>query len=72
MSLFNAGLKFKHDGQNQAQHKAGTKKVQGNAIAMSALVQLAQKQGPGNACQAPGRQNATMDGAELLGAINIT
>ena len=42
MNLFNTCLKFKHDGKNQAQHKAGTKKVQGNAIAMSALVQLAQ------------------------------
>ena len=71
MSLFNTSSIFKHDGQNQAQHKASTKEIQSDAIAMSTLVKLAQKQGPSDACQAPSSQNATMDGAELLGAIYI-
>ena len=72
MSLFNAGLKFKHDGQNQTQYKASAKEIQRYAVAMRALVQLAQQQGARDARQAPGSQDATMDSAELLGAIDIT
>ena len=71
MSLFNAGLKFKHDGQNQTQYKASAKEIQRYAVAMRALVQLAQQQGARDTRQAPGSQDATMDGAQLLGAIDI-
>ena len=38
MSLFNAGLKFKNDGQNQTQYKEAAKEIQRYAVAMRALV----------------------------------
>lgn len=71
MLLFYACLKFQHNGNNKAQHKAGTEKVQGDAVAVGALVKLAQQQGPGDTSKAPGGKDAAVNGAELLGAIYV-